>query len=99
MKFKGAEVMTGRRSTIRQARLWARLLLLVTRMTVRRNALGPVTEAFVLQHLLEDARQRPDDVALHMGAPPRWRALFGRTVLRCYRAELARAARAVEQAA
>ncbi len=87
MKFKGAEVMTGRRSTIRQARLWARLLL---------------PEAFVLQHLLEDARQRPDDVALHMGAPPRWRALFGRTVLRCYRAELARAARAaraVEQAA
>ncbi len=84
MKFKGAEVMTGRRSTIRQARLWARLLL---------------PEAFVLQHLLEDARQRPDDVALCMGAPPRWRALFGRTVLRCYRAELARAARAVEQAA
>jgi hypothetical protein len=82
VKFKGAEVMTGRRSTIRQARLWARLLL----------------QAFVLQHLL-DARQRPDDVALHMGAPPRWRALFGRTVLRCYRAELARAARAVEQAA
>lgn len=75
MKFKGAEVMTGRRSTIRQARLWARLLL------------------------PEDARQRPDDVALHMGAPPRWRALFGRTVLRCYRAELARAARAAEQAA
>lgn len=83
MKFKGAEVMTGRRSTIRQARLWARLLL---------------PEAFVLQHLLEDARQRPDDVALHMGAPPRWRGLFGRTVLRCYRAELARAARAARAA-
>ncbi len=75
MKFKGAEVMTGRRSTIRQARLWARLLA--------RIAPGP----------------QPDDVALHMGAPPRWRGLFGRTVLRCYRAELARAARAVEQAA
>ena len=68
MKFKGAEVMTGRRSTIRQARLWARLLAPI--------APGP----------------QPDDAALHMGAPPRWRALFGRTVLRCYRAELARAA-------
>lgn len=99
MKFRGAEVMTGRRSTVRQARLWARLLLLVTRMTVRRNALGPVTEAFVMRRLLEDARQRPDDVALHMGAPPRWRGLFGRTVLRCYRAELTRLARAAEQAA
>lgn len=75
MKFKGAEVMTGRRSTIRQARLWARLLAPI--------APGP----------------QPDDAALHMGAPPRWRGLFGRTVLRCYRAELARAARAVEQAA
>lgn len=68
MKFKGAEVMTGRRSTIRQARLWARLLA--------RIAPGP----------------QPDDVALHMGATPRWRSLFGRAVLRCYRAELARAA-------
>jgi hypothetical protein len=75
VKFKGAEVMTGRRSTIRQARLWARLLAPI--------APGP----------------QPDDVVLHMGAPPRWRALFGRAVLRCYRAELARAARAVEQAA
>lgn len=74
MKFKGAEVMTGRRSTIRQARLWARLLAPI--------APGP----------------QPDDVALHMGAPPRWRGLFGRTVLRCYRAELARAARAARAA-
>ena len=70
MKFRGAEVMTGRRSTIRQARLWARMLV----------RMAP--------------RSQPDDVALHMGAPPRWRGLFGRTVLRCYRAELARLARA-----
>lgn len=75
MKFRGAEVMTGRRSTIRQARVWARMLVRMAH------------------------RSQPDDVALHMGAPPRWRALFGRTVLRCYRAELARMARAAEQAA
>ena len=75
MRFRGAEAMTGRRSVIRQARAWARMLVRMAH------------------------RSQPDDVALHMGAPPRWRGLFGRTVLRCYRAELTRLARAAEQAA
>lgn len=92
MRFRGAEVMTGRRSTIRQARLWARMLA--------RIMLGIVGRSHdVLGIALDEPRAQPDDVALHMGAPPRWRGLFGRTVLRCYRAELTRLARAAEQAA
>jgi hypothetical protein len=59
-------------------------------MTSRRTTLRA---AWVRARLLAACAGEPDDVAMHMGAPQRWRSLFGRAVARFYRAEIARLAR------
>jgi hypothetical protein len=57
--------------------------------TTRRTTLRA---AWVRARLLATCAGEPDSVAMHMGAPPRWRALFGRAVARFYRAALTKQA-------
>ena len=64
-------------------------------MTSRRTTLRA---ANARARLLATFATAPDSVALHMGAPQRWRALFGRAVARLYRAETARLARLLDSA-
>ena len=87
--------MTSRRTTLRAAYARARLLAECKREVIAAETPDPVERA----RRLCEASAHPHALVgstLGAGVPVRWQPLFGRTVLRYYRAEMARLARLLD---